>query len=568
VGRCGRELCCSTWLRELKPVSLQLAKDQRLSLNPAQISGCCGRLMCCLTYEHSAYVEARKRFPREGKWLTTARARARHRRGHLAGAGDAEGRGRATAGRVELAELKSEVERVAASGARAGRGGMKERDRDGERGTDGRVNPKPYRYITTAIDYANGAPHMGHALEKIGGDVMARYRRRRARTCTTWWGWTSTGRRSCRARTSAGSAPRSGWTSWPPASSTPWERLHLSHDDFIRTTQDRHRRSAQEMVRRIRDADDLYTDTYAGYYCVGCEAYKTEDELEPASGLRRRGGDGDRGRARPRAAALRCPLHPGRGLEWMEEENWFFRLSKYQERLLDLLDERPEFVQPESRRNEIRRVIEGGLEDISVSRSRLPWGVPWPGRPDHVIYVWLEALCNYLSATGFPDQGYEDYWPADYHVIGKDITRFHCIYWPAFLMSAGLATPPHRLGPRLHQLRRREDVEVRRRDRHLDDAIDRHGPDALRYYLMRDIPWNGDGDFAWDRFDDVYTAELANDLGNLASRSLSMIERYRDGRSPGGERPRWTSASRTPWSATAPPWTPTSSTRGSPPPWS
>ncbi len=236
-----------------------------------------------------------------------------------------------------------------------------------------------------------------------------------------------------------------------------------------------------------------------------------------------------------RAATLQCPLHPGRPLEWMEEQNWFFRLSKYQGRLLDLLDERPEFVLPETRRNEIRRVVEGGLEDISISRSRLPWGVPWPDDPDHVVYVWLEALSSYLSATGFPDAGYEEYWPADFHVIGKDITRFHCIYWPAFLMSAELALPRTVWAHGFINFGGGKMSKSAGVTATLDEAIDRHGPEALRYYLMREIPWNGDGDFAWDRFDDVYTAELANDLGNLASRSLSMIERYRDGVIPGGD---------------------------------
>ncbi|MFW6206146.1 MAG: methionine--tRNA ligase, partial [Gemmatimonadota bacterium] len=288
---------------------------------------------------------------------------------------------------------------------------------------------------------------------------------------------------------------------------------------------------AQEVVRRIRESDDLYMDTYAGYYCVGCEAYKTEDELdardEAEEPLPAEPGP-------ERAAGLACPIHPGRELKWMVEENWFFRLSRYQDRLLDLLDERPEFVQPETRRNEVRRVIEGGLNDISVSRSRLTWGVPWPDDPDHVIFVWLEALSNYLSATGFPDDGYHRYWPADYHVIGKDITRFHCIYWPAFLMSAGLQLPRTVWAHGFinfggGKMSKSAGVSVS-----LDDAIERHGPDALRYYLLRDIPWDGDGDFAWERFDDVYTAELANDLGNLANRSLSMIERYRDGVTPEG----------------------------------
>jgi len=406
------------------------------------------------------------------------------------------------------------------------------------------VSPERYRYITTAIDYANGAPHMGHALEKIGGDAMARYRRRLGEAVHYVVGMDEHGLKVLQSAEEQGVTPQEWVDAMAQRFATAWSALHLSNDDFIRTTEDRHRRGAQELVRRIGAAGDLYTATYAGYYCVGCEAYKTEDELEPREDEAVPGetvepdpvavGESrDAGQAR--AKALRCPLHRSRDLEWMEEENWFFRLSRYQDRLLNLLDERPEFVQPVIRRNEVRRTIEGGLEDISVSRARLGWGVPWPDDENHVIYVWIEALTNYLSATGFPGDGYERFWPADTHVIGKDITRFHCIYWPAMLMSAGLPLPRRIWAHGFinfggGKMSKSEGVTAT-----LDDALQRHGPDALRYYLLRDIPWNGDGDFSWERFDDVYTAELANDLGNLASRSLSMIERYRDGVVPAGE---------------------------------
>lgn len=392
------------------------------------------------------------------------------------------------------------------------------------------MSPERYRYITTAIDYANGAPHMGHALEKIGGDAMARYYRLKGEAVHYVVGMDEHGLKVLQSAEERGVKPQEWVDELADRFQCVWSTLHLSNDDFIRTTEDRHRQAAQELVRRIAAADDLYTATYAGYYCVGCEAYKTESELEVREDAPRSGEAGP-----ARASELRCPLHPGRSLEWMEEENWFFRLSRYQDRLLNLLDERPEFVQPEIRRNEVRRVLEGGLEDISVSRARLGWGVPWPDDPGHVIYVWIEALSNYLSATGFPAEGFERYWPADTHVIGKDITRFHCIYWPAMLMSAGLPLPRTVWAHGFinfggGKMSKSEGVTVT-----LEEAIDRHGPDAFRYYLLRDVPWNGDGDFSWERFDHVYTAELANDLGNLASRSLSMIERYRDGTVPSGE---------------------------------
>jgi methionyl-tRNA synthetase len=393
------------------------------------------------------------------------------------------------------------------------------------------VSEERYHYITTAIDYANGPPHMGHALEKIGADAMARYRRLKGERVHYVVGMDEHGLKVLQSAEERGISPQAWVDELAGHFSSAWSALHLSNDDFLRTTQDRHRRGAQELVRRIAAAGDLYQATYAGYYCVGCEAYKTEDDLESATDPVAQGVGG----AGPkRAAQLRCPLHRSRSLEWMEEENWFFRLSRYQDRLLDLLDERPEFVQPEIRRNEVRRVIEGGLEDISVSRARLGWGVPWPDDDVHVIYVWIEALANYLSATGFPDPGYERYWPADTHVIGKDITRFHCVYWPALLMSARLPLPRTVWAHGFinfggGKMSKSEGVTAT-----LEEATARHGPDALRYYLLRDVPWNGDGDFSWERFDDVYTAELANDLGNLASRSLSMIERYRGGVVPEG----------------------------------
>jgi methionyl-tRNA synthetase len=199
---------------------------------------------------------------------------------------------------------------------------------------------------------------------------------------------------------------------------------------------------------------------------------------------------------------------------------------------LKLLDERPEFILPDIRRNEIRKVIEGGLEDISVSRARLPWGIPWPEDPAHIVYVWLDALTNYLTAVGFPDDSYRRHWPADVHVIGKDITRFHCIYWPAFLMSAGIDLPRTVWAHGFvtyggHKLSKSAGVTFE-----LAEAIERHGSDALRYYLLREVPWNGDGDITRERFDERYTSELANDIGNLASRSLAMITKYRDGRIP------------------------------------
>jgi methionyl-tRNA synthetase len=377
------------------------------------------------------------------------------------------------------------------------------------------VDPNRRFYITTAIDYANGSPHLGHAVEKIGADVVARYHRRKGEEVHFVIGMDEHGQKVLQSADAAGVSPKEWVDRIAEEFVEAWKTLRISHDDFIRTTEDRHHRGVEEIIRRIEEKGDFYLGTYSGYYCIGCEGYKTRDEL-----------------IQEEEDELRCPTHPSLTVQWMEEENWFFRLSAYTEPLLDLLDEHPEFVQPEIRRNEIRKVLEGGLEDISVSRSRLPWGVPWPNDPDHIVYVWLDALTNYLTAVGFPDEAYGEHWPADVHVIGKDITRFHCIYWPAFLMSAGIELPETvwahgfvTYGGR--KLSKSDGVTFE-----LPEAIHRHGPDALRYYLLREVPWNGDGDITRERFDERYTTELANDLGNLANRSLTMIEKYRGGTIP------------------------------------
>ena len=377
------------------------------------------------------------------------------------------------------------------------------------------MDPNKRFYITTAIDYANGSPHLGHAVEKIGADVMARYHRRKGESVHFVIGMDEHGQKVLQSADKAGVSPQEWVDGIAREFEETWAVLSISHDDFIRTTEARHHRGVQEIIKRIQAAGDFYQDTYSGYYCVGCEGYKTEEELEELSD-----GQGE---------GLRCPVHPSLEVQWMEEENWFFRLSAYTQPLLDLLDERPELVQPPMRRNEIRNVLEGGLEDISVSRSRLPWGVPWPDDPDHIVYVWLDALTNYLTAVGFPHESYQETWPADVHVIGKDITRFHCIYWPAFLLSAGIELPKTvwahgfvTYGGR--KLSKSDGVTF-----DLQEAIDRHGPDALRYYLLREVPWNGDGDITRERFDERYTSDLANDLGNLCNRSLSMLEKYRGG---------------------------------------
>jgi methionyl-tRNA synthetase len=397
------------------------------------------------------------------------------------------------------------------------------------------VKGDKFFYLTTAIDYANGPPHIGHAFEKIGADAMVRYRRLKGDEVHFVIGMDEHGLKVLQSAEAGGITPQQWADDIAAKFEAMWRRLAISNDDFIRTTQPRHHRAVQVMVERMEAAGDLYRGQYEGLYCVGCEAFKTDAELVTAEALAA-GGDvvpGVHSEGIPpvdRPQLFRCPIHPSRALIWMKEDNWFFRLSRYRDRLLKLLDERPEFVEPESRRNEIRRVLEGGLEDISVSRSRLGWGVPWPGEPEHTVYVWVDALINYLSAVGFPDPGYGQYWPADIHVIGKDITRFHCIYWPAMLMSAEVELPRGVWG---HGFVTFGGAKVSKSEGgarlELDDLVEQRGPDALRYFLLREVPWNGDGEISLARFDERYTSDLANNVGNLANRVISMIERYREG---------------------------------------
>lgn len=370
-------------------------------------------------------------------------------------------------------------------------------------------------YLTTAIDYSNGDPHLGHALEKVGADVTARYRRRSGDEVHFVIGMDEHGQKIAQEAESRGITPQELVDRMADRFREAWRRLEISHDDFIRTTEARHEEAVHELLARVRDAGDLYLDQYEGYYCVGCEAFKKEEDLDEEG---------------------RCPVHPDREISWTEEENYFFRLSDYRDDLLEHIGEHPEFIRPESRRNEILGLLEGGLDDISASRSRLPWGLPFPGAEDHTVYVWFDALPNYVSAVGFPGESFERWWPANLHVIGKDITRFHCVIWPAILMSAGLELPETVWGHGFvsvggGKLSKSSGVSLE-----LPGLVDRHGADAFRYFLMREVPWDGDRDFPeggfLDVYDERYNSDLANDLGNLLNRTISMIGQYRDGQVP------------------------------------
>ncbi|NNK47904.1 MAG: methionine--tRNA ligase [Gemmatimonadetes bacterium] len=367
-------------------------------------------------------------------------------------------------------------------------------------------------YLTTAIDYSNGDPHIGHAYEKVGADVVARFRRLMGEDVHFVIGMDEHGQKVAQEAAAQGRSPQELVDELAARFQDVWQRLNISHDDFIRTTEPRHSQAVQALVRRIRDTGDLYRDRYEGYYCSGCEAFKREAELE----------DG------------RCAIHRSREIEWTEEENWFFRLSAYRDRLIKHVQSNPEFIQPESRRNEILRLLEGGLDDISASRSRVGWGVPFPDEPGHTVYVWFDALPNYISAIGYPADGFGDWWPAALHVIGKDITRFHCVIWPAMLMSAGLELPETVWGHGFVKIGGGKLSKSEAALLDLDQLVARNGPDAFRYFLLREIPWDRDRDFAsvdafLQQFDERYNSDLANDLGNLLNRTVSMSRKYRDG---------------------------------------
>ena len=372
-------------------------------------------------------------------------------------------------------------------------------------------------YLTTAIDYANGDPHLGHAFEKIGADAIARYRRLRGDDVHFLIGMDEHGQKVASEAADRGVSPHDLVDEIAGRFQAMWDRLSISNDQFMRTTDERHREGVRALIERIfeNSPDDFYEREYEGWYCVGCESFKQDNEILQG----------------------KCVLHPTRTLQWVAEKNWFFRLSAYADRLRELIST-GDFLGPRSRRNEMLALIEHGLEDISASRSRFSWGVPFP-RPStdgevQTTYVWFDALPNYLTATGYPDSQYTDRWPADLHVVGKDITRFHAIIWPAMLMAAGLELPRQVWAHGFVLLagdRFSKSSGVRL---DMGETIDRFGPDAFRYFLLREVPFDADGNFAWERFEERYNADLANAWGNLASRTISMIDRYRAGVVPAG----------------------------------
>src|SRR5256886_2151344 len=367
----------------------------------------------------------------------------------------------------------------------------------------------PKFYITTAIDYSNGDPPLGHALEKIGAVGTARYRRLGGDAVHFLMGMDEDSQSVIQAAAAAGVTPQAWVDRMASSFADYWRRLQCSNDDWIRTTEPRHARAVTALLERIRarHPDDLFEAEYAGLYCTGCEEFKTGAQIV----------DGH------------CIEHPTLTLIPTKERNHFFRLSGYRDAVLERIRSGVLAVEPEIRRNEVVRLLEAGLQDISISRQRQPWGIPFPGDPQQTVYVWFDALINYLSATGFPDAGYDRLWPADLHVIGKGITRFHCIIWPAMLLAAEL--PPPR-GVWAHGYVQWSGAKMSKTAGaavSLSEAIDYHGADALRYFLLREVRFENDRDFTWERLDGPYPAELADTIGNLVSRSLTMIANYRGG---------------------------------------
>jgi methionyl-tRNA synthetase len=372
---------------------------------------------------------------------------------------------------------------------------------------------KPRYYVTTAIAYPNGPPHIGHAYEAIATDAIARFMRLEGYDVLFLTGTDEHGMKMLQTATKEKLAPGELLERNVPRFKAMVERLDCSNDEFIRTTEERHHRASIGIWQRMEAAGDIYLDKYSGWYSVRDEAYYDVDET-------RLNEDGERVGAQ------------GSPVEWVEEESYFFRLSAYQERLLDLYARHPDYVLPKERLNEVVSFVRGGLQDLSISRTTFDWGIKVPGNPKHVMYVWVDALTNYITAVGYPDvdsQKFRRYWPADLHVIGKDIVRFHAVYWPAFLLSAGVEVP-RRIFSHGFLFNRGEKMS-----KSVGNVIDpfaladAYGVDQLRYFFLREVPFGQDGNYSHEAIVNRINADLANDLGNLAQRSLSMVARQLGG---------------------------------------
>ncbi|WP_210479480.1 methionine--tRNA ligase [Naasia sp. SYSU D00948] len=374
-------------------------------------------------------------------------------------------------------------------------------------------------YITTPIFYPSDVPHIGHGYTEVAADVLARWHRQSGDDTWLLTGTDEHGQKMLRTASANDMTPRE-WadrlveSSWLPLLDT----LDIANDDFIRTTQERHETSAAAFLQHLYDTGFIYTGDYEGYYCVGCEEYKQPSELVPGTG--------------PFEGELVCAIH-SKPVELLQERNYFFRMSEFQDRLLALYEERPDFVQPESARNEVMSFVRQGLADLSISRSSFDWGIQIPWDPQHVVYVWFDALLNYITAIGYgrDDENFRRRWPG-IQLVGKDILRFHAVIWPAMLMAAGLDVPKHVFAHGWLLVGGEKMSKSKLTGIAPSQITDVFGSDAFRYYFMRSITFGQDGSFSWEDLSARYQAELANGFGNLASRVVAMITRYFDGRVP------------------------------------
>ena len=376
-------------------------------------------------------------------------------------------------------------------------------------------------YLTTPIYYVNDAPHIGHAYTTVAGDVLTRWHRQRGESVWFLTGTDEHGQKVMRTAEQNNVAPQA-WVdrlvqeAWKPN----WQQLNIANDDFIRTTEARHTERVQKFLQSLKDSGHIYAGKYEGPYCVGCEEFKLPGDLLDVGGEKL------------------CPIH-SKPIELVNENNWFFKLSAFVEPLLQHYRENPGACQPESARNEVISFLEGGVTDLSISRSTFDWGIPVPWDTDQVVYVWFDALLNYATAVGLTDapdseggKKFAQTWPADVHLVGKDILRFHAVIWPAMLMAAGLAVPKKVFAHGWLLVGGEKMSKSKLTGIAPSDITDHFGVDAFRYYFLRAIPFGSDGSFSWEDMSARYTSELANDFGNLASRLAAMIEKYCEGKVP------------------------------------